>query len=90
MVLIWLTISTKFWNAWLVLPDADCIDWTCDLDLFGRARGLGRQRLHFLRHHREAAAGLAGARRLDGRVERQQVGLLGDRADEDHHFAHLQ
>ena len=32
--------------------------------------------------HGEALAGLAGARRLDGGVERQQVGLLGDRGDQ--------
>ena len=38
--------------------------------------------LHFLRDDREAAAGIAGARRLDGRVEREQVGLAGDVADQ--------
>ena len=32
-------------------------------------------------------AGLAGARRLDGGVERQQVGLLGDRGDQLDHVA---
>ena len=40
-----------------------------------RLRGLHRQRFHLGGHHREALARLAGARRLDGGVERQQVGL---------------
>ena len=35
----------------------------------------------------EALAGLAGARRLDGGVERQQIGLLGDRRDQLDHVA---
>ena len=51
-------------------------------DLVGRLGGLGGERLDLLRDHREALAGLAGARRLDGGVERQQVGLLGDRRDQ--------
>ena len=46
-------------------------------DLVGRLRGLVGQRFHFGGDHGEAAAGIAGARRLDGGVERQQVGLLG-------------
>ena len=58
-------------------------------DLLGRLGGLHRQRLHLGGDHREAAAGLAGARRLDGGVERQQVGLAGDVADELHHVADL-
>ncbi len=53
-----------------------------DRDLLGRFRGLGRQRLDLGRDHRKAAAGLAGARRLDGGVQRQQVGLLGDVGDQ--------
>ena len=51
-------------------------------DLGGRFGGLPGQRLDLVRHHREAAAGLAGARSLDGRVQRQQIGLLGDRLDQ--------
>ena len=35
------------------------------------------------------AAGLAGARGLDGRVQRQQIGLAGDRADQAQHVADL-
>ena len=56
-------------------------------DLVGRLGGLGGQRLDLLGDHREALAGLAGARRLDGGVERQQVGLLGDRGDQLDHVA---
>ena len=62
------------------------------LDLLGRGRdqrldllgGLGRalgQRPHLGGHHREAAAGVAGPRRLDAGVQRQQVGLEGDLVD---------
>jgi len=38
---------------------------------------------------REALAGFAGARRLDGGVERQQIGLPRDVADQRHHVADL-
>ena len=43
--------------------------------------GLLGQLADLLGHDGEAAALLAGARRLDGGVERQQVGLLGDGRD---------
>ena len=43
--------------------------------------------LHLGSDHREAAPGFAGARRLDRGVERQQVGLLGDRRDQLDHVA---
>src|SRR5262249_48747224 len=56
-------------------------------DLFRRLGGLHGQVLHLGGDHREAAAGVAGARRLDGGVQREQVGLLGDRRDELHHLA---
>ena len=42
--------------------------------------GLG-ERAHFVGDDREAAAVIAGARRFDGRVQRQQIGLVGDTAD---------
>ena len=42
-----------------------------------------------LRHHRKSAAGIARAHRLDRGVEREQVGLLGDRRDQAHHIADL-
>ena len=62
------------------------------LDLRGRGRdqaldllgGVGRalgERAHFGGDDREAAAGVAGARRLDAGVERQQIGLEGDLVD---------
>jgi hypothetical protein len=51
-------------------------------DVVGGARRLVGERLHFLRDHREAAAGIARPRRLDGGVEREQIGLAGNVADE--------
>jgi hypothetical protein len=51
-------------------------------DLTGRLRSLLRQRLDFGRHHGKAAAGFAGTCRLDGGIERQQVGLSGNGGDE--------
>src|SRR5690606_41834348 len=52
--------------------------------------GLGSllgQRLHFGGDHGEAAARLAGTRRLDRGVERQQVGLAGNGVDQFDHVA---
>ncbi len=49
--------------------------------LGGRLAALG-QLAHLVGHHGEAAPVLAGARRLDGGVERQQVGLVGDLLDD--------
>ena len=51
------------------------------LDLGGGAAGALRQRTHLVGDHGKTTAGFAGARRLDGGIERQQVGLLGDAAD---------
>ena len=56
-------------------------------DLLGRLGGLAGERFHLRGDDREAAAGLAGARRLDGGVEREQVGLAGDRLDQPDHLA---
>src|SRR5947208_4281870 len=56
-------------------------------DFLGRLRGLARQRFDFGGDHREAAAGFAGARGLDGGVERQQVGLRGNGVDQTYDFA---
>ena len=58
-------------------------------DLFGGVLGRARQRLDLLRHHREAAPGIARAHRLDGGVEREQIGLLGDRRNEADDIADL-
>ena len=52
------------------------------LDVLGRGLGLHRERFHFRRDHRKAAAGFARPRRLDGGVEREQVGLLRNRRDQ--------
>ena len=52
------------------------------LDLLGRVRRALRQRAHFAGDDREAAALLAGARRLHGRVQREDVGLEGDAVDD--------
>src|SRR5439155_3596005 len=56
-------------------------------DFLGRLRGLTSQRFDFGGDHREAAARLAGARGLDGGVERQKVGLGGNGVDETDDFA---
>ncbi len=51
------------------------------LDLLGRLRAALGQGTHFARHHREATALLAGARRFHRGVQRQDVGLEGDAVD---------
>src|SRR3954453_1627302 len=51
-------------------------------NLVGRFRGLAGERFHLGRHHGKAAAGIACAGRLDGGVQRQQIGLLGNRGDQ--------
>ena len=51
-------------------------------DFLGRLRGLARQRFDLGGDHRKAASGLTGARRLDGGVQRQQIGLGGDGVDQ--------
>ena len=51
-------------------------------DLARRLRCLRGQRLHFGSHHRKASPGVAGARGLDGGVQRQKVGLRRDAVDQ--------
>ncbi|MEA2737937.1 MAG: hypothetical protein QOH05_1244 [Acetobacteraceae bacterium] len=46
-----------------------------------RTGSLGSECLHLGSHHGETLAGITGAGCLDRRVERQQVGFGGDRAD---------
>jgi hypothetical protein len=58
-------------------------------DLLGRLGGLDRQRLDLGSDHRKAAPGFAGPRRLDRGVQRQQVGLAGNVADEADHFVDM-
>ncbi|KAF1855028.1 hypothetical protein Lal_00008405, partial [Lupinus albus] len=53
------------------------------------ALGLAGELAHLIRHDGEATAGFTGARGLDGGVERQQVGLLGDAGDHLQHLADL-
>ncbi len=53
-------------------------------NLFGSLSGALGQLAHLVRHHREAAALLAGARSLDRRVQSQEIGLIGDVLDHLH------
>ena len=50
-------------------------------DFLGGAGGARGEVAHLVGDHRETTAHLAGAGRLDGGVERQQVGLAGDGLD---------
>ena len=68
---------------------AVCMEAICSGDLGRGFLGLGRQRFHFLRDHREAAAGLAGTRRFDRGVERKEIGLPGDFRDQPDDVADL-
>ncbi|KAF1858517.1 hypothetical protein Lal_00015034 [Lupinus albus] len=52
------------------------------LDFLGRGGRALREAAHFRRHHREAAALFARARRFHGRVQREDVGLEGDAVDD--------
>ncbi len=54
-------------------------------DFLGVLAGDLGQLTYLVGHHRKAAAHVAGARRLDRRIERQQVGLPGDLLDGLHH-----
>ncbi len=54
----------------------------CAPDVLGRLGGLAGERLDLVGDYREAAARIARARSLDRRVERQQIGLLGNVGDE--------
>ena len=58
-------------------------------DIFRRLGGLVGKNFHLRRDHRETLAGIAGARGLDGRVQRQQIGLARDLIDERHDIADL-
>ncbi len=51
-------------------------------NLFCRCLGALRQASHFVSNHRETSPGFPGARSFDRSVERQQVGLLGNRLDD--------
>ena len=65
-------------------------DWMAvDLsgDIFGRLRRLAGEFLDLGCDHRKTPSGFSGPRRLDGRIQRQQIGLAGDRADQAEHVA---
>ena len=51
------------------------------LNFAGRLLCALRQTAHFIRHHRKATPLIACARRFNGRVKRQQIGLLGNAAN---------
>ena len=59
---------------------ADLVDQL--LGILHRLLGVARQLAHLVGHHRKTAPLLAGPGRLDGGVERQQVGLIGDPLDD--------
>ena len=59
------------------------------LDLLGGSLGLSRQLPDFLCHHGEATAMLAGTGCLDGGVQGQEIGLLGDGGNGLHDLADL-
>ena len=51
-------------------------------NLLGRLRGLFGQLPDFVGDHSKSQAMLAGARRFDGGIQRQQVGLFGQIVDD--------
>lgn len=51
-------------------------------NLVGCLGGLASKRLDLLGHHCEAAPRIARARGLDGRVQGEEIGLLGNRRDQ--------
>ncbi|MNM21627.1 hypothetical protein D3C81_319910 [compost metagenome] len=59
------------------------------LDLGGRLLGTVGEGAHLIGHHGKATARLAGAGRFDGGIQRQQVGLPGNRANHVQHAADL-
>ncbi len=58
-------------------------------DFAGRGLRARRQVAHLVGHHGKAPALLTGPRRLDGRIQGQQVGLRGDAADHLQHPANF-
>ena len=57
------------------------------MDFLGRGTSTLGQRTHLIRHHGKPAPLFAGACRFNGGIERQQVGLLGNRRDHIDHAA---
>ena len=48
-----------------------------------------RQLAHFIGHHGKAPPAIAGPRRLNGGIQRQQIGLLGNACDHRDDCGHL-
>ena len=80
-------VSPITWIASTVWPGRGLDFVDLRLDFVGGLRGLAGERLDLAGDHGEALAGVARARRLDRRVQRQQVGLAGDALDKLHHLA---
>ena len=78
---------------WPMAATAPLVSRLDGLDLAADVlRGFGRllgQFLDFVGYYRKPLAGFAGTRRLDGGVQRQQIGLLGDRSDDFDHLPDL-
>ena len=75
-----------------VIESTDAVGGRLDLpdlrlDFGGKVRRLGRQRLDLVGDDGETAARLARPCRLDRRIQREQVGLAGDRVDRLDDFA---
>ena len=51
-------------------------------DFFCCTTGLTGQRFHLAGHNGESTSGFASTRRLNRRIQRQQIGLLGNRGDQ--------
>jgi hypothetical protein len=56
-------------------------------DFFCCTTGLTGQRFHLAGHNCESTSGFASTRRLNRRIQRQQIGLLGNVGDELNHIA---
>jgi len=66
-------------------PETDLVTGVWSDGRIGTFRGLRGKRLDLRRNHRKAFAGFTRARRLDGSVERQEVGLRGNLGDKPDH-----
>lgn len=58
-------------------------------DIFGRAHGFFRQLTHFVGHHGKSPSRIPCPDRLDGRVQGQKIGLVGDVVDHGHDLSDI-